>query len=327
MLSGKNYLQILFIVLGLIVLSTFSYAYYYAKSNAKSYPLPLMNRISFDAKLKFIRENIDTNEVDTLIVGSSLALNNVQGIVIEDESKVVKDVLNLSMWSIGALQVEQLLELSDAFPNLKRIVYSGQFSDFGNKLVFKNYDSDVLQDYMASKLNPIAHSTLLLDACKDIAFCKKREKEWKNPKYHTHKNFHFLNFDHTGSAPIVIRGKDRIQRRWESPHAPVQIAEAFEALRRIAKKAKSDGIQFYFIQQPYRQPLIDKNKGVKHVMQKFATGVKELVNNEGGYFLSLHYLLKLDDTHFADRSHLNANGSQKGSKEIAKFIDKHEGVK
>ena len=313
------YLKVLFFILGIIVSTTMAYSYYFSKN----YPLPITHRISFDAKLQFIREHIDPDKIDTLVVGSSLSLNNVQGAVLEKNSEVCNGVLNLSMWSIGAPQVEQLLEVSDAFPNLKRIIYSGQFSDFGNKLVFKNFDSDLMQKYMTNALNPVEYTDLILGACKDVTFCKKREEEWKNG-YNTPRKFDLLRFDHTGSAPLEIHGKDRIERRWKEAHAPVQIREAFEALIRIAKKAKKDNIKFYFVQQPYRQPLIDKHKGVKHVMQKFAKNVKILVNKEDGKFLSLHYLLQLDDTHFADRSHLNASGSKLGSEEIAKFIDKSE---
>jgi len=318
-LNSKMYLKVLFFILGMIVTTTIGYAYYFSKN----YPLPITNRISFDAKLQFIREHIDPSKVDTIVVGSSLALNNVQGAVLEEESKVCKGVLNLSMWSIGAPQVEQLLEVSDAFPNLKRIIYSGQFSDFGNKLVFKDFDSDFMQKYMTNNLNPIAYSDLLLNACKDISFCLKRQEEWKS-NYGMNNKFAYLKFDHTGSAPLHIYGKDIVKERWKNPHAPVQIPEAFQALIRIAKKASNDKVKFYFIQQPYRQPLIDAHPAVKLVMKKFARNVNLLIAKEGGKFFNLHEKLHLSDDYFADRSHLNDKGSKIGSKEIAKFIDKSE---
>jgi len=319
MFSSKVYLKILFFILGIIVTTTVAYSYYFSKN----YPLPITNRISFDAKLQFIREHIDPNKIDTIVVGSSLALNNVQGAILEKKSKTCKGVLNLSMWSIGAPQVEQLLEVSDAFPNLKRIIYSGQFSDFGNKLVFKDFDSDFMQKYMTNDLNPIVYSNLLLNACKDVSFCLKRQEEWEI-NYGMNNKFAYLKFDHTGSAPLHIYGKDIIQKRWKEPHAPVQIPEAFQALTRMARKASENNINFYFIQQPYRQPLIDAYPGVKLVMKKFAKNVNLLISKEGGKFFNLHEKLHLNDDYFADRSHLNDKGSKIGSKEIAKFIDKSE---
>ena len=321
MLSSKSYLKVLFLILGSIVTTTVAYSYYVAKQYTA--PLPVTNRISFDAKIQFIREHIDPKEIDTLVVGSSLALNNVQGIILEQDSKKIKAVLNLSMWSIGAPQVEQLLELSDAFPNLKRIIYSGQFSDFGNKLVFKNFDSDFIESYMTNSLNPIEYSSFILNSCKDVSFCQKRQKEWST-KYSMKTKFSYLKFDHTGSAPLHVYGKDIIQKRWREAHIPVQMPEAFQALIRIAKKASNDNVKFYFIQQPYRQPLIDAHPGVKHVMKKFANTVNALISKEGGKFLNLHEKLHFNDDYFSDRSHLNDKGSKIGSKEIAKFIDKSE---
>lgn len=325
-MTAKNYLRILFFILIMIMASTVSYAYYFSKNYSKNFPLPLTNRISLDAKLKFIRENIDPETIDTLIVGSSLSLNNVQGKVLEKNSKNIDSVLNLAVWSIGSLQVQQLLELSDAFPNLERIVYSGQFSDFANMLLFKNYDSDYLQKYITNSMNPIEYSHLLLNVCKDIAFCKKREKEWKND-YNTSRKFSFLRFDDTGSAPLEIRGKDRIQARWKNPHGGLQYPQAFKALQQIAQKAKKDNINFYFVQQPYRQPLIDKHAYVKKVMKTFATNVNTIVSKEGGNFFNLHEKVHFSDVYFADRSHLNSNGSKIGSEEIAKFIDSVESTK
>jgi len=319
MLQSKTYLKILFLILSIIMATTIGYAYYFSKN----FPLPITNRISFDAKLQFIREHIDPNKIDTIVVGSSLALNNVQGIILEQRSKKCNSVLNLSMWSIGAPQVEQLLELSDAFPNLKRIIYSGQFSDFGNKLLFKNIDFEFVQKYMTNTLNPIEYSKLLLNACKDLSFCLERQKKWEE-EYGKANKFAYLKFDHTGSAPLKLYGKDIIKRRWKEAHAPVQIGEAFEALSRIAKKANQNNINFYFIQQPYRQPLIDKSPALQIIIKKFAKNVNTIISKENGKFLNLYEKLHLSDKYFADRSHLNDKGSKIGSEEIAKFIDESE---
>ena len=78
-MKSKTYLKILFVILGTILAMTIVYAVDFSKK----YPIPVTNRISFDAKLKFIREHIDADAVDTVIVGSSIGLNNVQGTYLE----------------------------------------------------------------------------------------------------------------------------------------------------------------------------------------------------------------------------------------------------
>ncbi|RUM70374.1 MAG: hypothetical protein DSZ08_04840 [Sulfurovum sp.] len=320
MLNNKRYLQILFFIFTLIGITTFSYAYYFSKE----YPLPITSRISFDAKIKFIREKIDTKKIDTIIVGSSIGMNNVQGAYLEKASSHVKHALNLSVYEASALQVEQLLELIDAFPHLKRVIYSAQFSDFQHLSTFKNYHPKTLVKYITHTLNPLKEAKLIFDASKDLPFLAKRKKEWAH-KHGRSNDFSYLGFDHTGSVPLHIYGKDIIKRRWENPHAAVQLPKAFDALFRIAKKMHQKGIKFYFIHQPYRQALVEKDPMVKIVIKKFSKNLNVLISKDGGYFLSLHDTLHLEDKYFADRSHLNDKGSIITSEAIGKFIDKSEG--
>jgi len=289
----------------------------------KKYPLPFTSRISFDAKIKFIREHIDVKKIDTIIVGSSIGLNNIQGTYLEKASNECQGVLNLSVYESSSAQVEQVLDLLDAFPNLKRVLYSAQFSDFPHTSLFKNYKPKLITKYIAHTLNPIQEAKFIFDASKNLPFLIKREKEWEEK--HGHNNqFSYLGFDSTGSVPLHIYGKDIIQRRWKEPHAPVQNPKAFEALIRVIKKVQDKGVKFYFFHQPYRQALIDGDSLLKNFMKKFPGNLKTLVTKEGGYFFSLHERLHLDDSNFADRSHLNDKGSIIVSKEIAKIIDKVE---
>ena len=324
MLQPKRYVQILFLILGIIVTSTMGYAYYFSKT----YPLPFTNRISFDAKIKFIREHIDVTKIDTIVVGSSIGLNNVQGAYLEKASKRCKHVLNLSVFEASPVQVEQLLMLEDAFPNLKRIIYSAQFSDFQHASLFKNYQPKWISLYIAHKLTPVAEIKFLADAAKNIAFLKQREKKWE--KEHLKNNlFTYLGFDHTGSVPLHIFEKDTYNnpfnaRRWNNPHGSRYVPKAFEALDRISKDAYKKGIKFYMVQQPYRQELIKKYKHIPMELNMFLHRITKIVTKNHGKVLSLYKELPLDDTYFADRSHLNEKGSRLSAEAIGKFIDQQE---
>jgi hypothetical protein len=295
------------------------YAYYFSKT----YPLPFTNRISFDAKIKFIREHIDVKEIDTIIVGSSIGLNNVQGAYLEKASSKCKHVLNLSVFEASAVQVEQLLKLQDAFPNLKRIIYSAQFSDFQHASSFRDYHPKWISKYIAHQFTPVVEAKFLADAAKNIVFLEKREKKWH--KDHSQNNkFTYLGFDHTGSVPLHIYGKDIIQKRWNNPHGSLYVARAFEALDRISKDAYKKGIKFYMVQQPYRQELIKKYKHIPAELKMFLHRITKIVSKNHGKVLSLYKELPLGDAYFADRSHLNDKGSILSAEAIGKFIDKQE---
>jgi len=90
--NPKTYLKRLFVVFALIFSVAAGYVVYFNTH----YPIPVTDHISFDAKLKFARDNIDPDQVDTLIIGSSIGLNNLLGSVMEKDSKKIKKVLNFS---------------------------------------------------------------------------------------------------------------------------------------------------------------------------------------------------------------------------------------
>ena len=87
--------------------------------------------------------------------------------------------------------------------------------------------------------------------------------------------------------------------------------------------AQDKDIKYYFVQQPYRAPLA-KRKKVKNALVSFASKMTKVVSKNGGNFLSLHKTLQLDDKYFADRSHLNDQGSILAAKAIGRFIDDTE---
>jgi hypothetical protein len=318
-MSSRLYLKILFGILGLILVTSVIYAVWFSRH----YPLPVTSRISFDAKIKFIREHIDPDMVDTLIVGSSIGLNDVQGVYLQKSCNKCKHVLNLSVYEASTLQVEQLLQLIGAFPNLKRIIYSAQYSDFPYHTQFTDYDPKFLSRYMRHELNPIEYWALLFRSCRDLFFCFHRQMEWHD-KHGMSNKFPYLGFDSTGSVPLHIYGKDIIHHRWVLPHPPSRNMESYKTVDRISKMAQQKGIKFYFVQQPYRAPLVQKYKHVRDSMAFFSTQIDQIMKKNGGSFLSLHQALHLSDKYFADRSHLNDQGSRIGAEAIGHFIDAHE---
>jgi len=318
--SAKAYLKRLFLAMAVVFSAVAGYIYYFAEH----YPLPVTNRISFDAKIKFVREHIDVEKVDTIVVGSSIGLNNVNGVALQKACKGCDKVLNLSVYEASPVQAEQLLWLTDVFPNLERVIYSAQFSDFQHATSFGDYNPKTIGKYMARTLDPLRQAKLVFDASKNIPFLVKRAKMWK--RKHTRSNlFTYLGFDESGSVPLEIYGKDIVRHRWENPHGSLHIPKAFAALDRMSKRLKEKGIRFYFVQQPYRQPLIQKYPHVKAELEWFLHKVTGIVRPNGGEVLSLYKTLPLEDRYFADRSHLNKEGSIEGSRAIGRFIDQKEG--
>jgi hypothetical protein len=312
------YLKRLFASLAVIFSLAGGYVVYFNTH----YPIPITDHISFDAKLKFVRDRIDPDQVDTLIIGSSIGLNDLLGTEMEKHSKVIKKALNFSVYGATTLQAEQIMQLMDAFPNLKRIIYSAQYSDFPHTWKFKLYDPSKLVKYMRHELNPFAYLYLVFKSCANLPFCFERQKSWI-PDHMRTNTFESLIFDPSGSVPLHIYGKDIISHRWRLPHPGIMNPESFRAVARMAKNAKEKNIRYYVVHQPYRQPLYDKHQSVRDAMAYFDTKILAEIQPYGGTLIKIQPM-HLSDDYFSDRTHLNDKGSPIVSEYVAKKIDEIE---
>ncbi len=319
MLKYKTYVKILSLMLLTIFGGAFIYVYIYAKS----YPIPLFHRISLDAKMRFVRDMSNKDHIDTIIVGSSIGLNNIQGIILETSSQKVKHVLNLSALGLHATHIEQLSELFSLFPNTKRVIYSAQFEDWSGAHLLGDTEIDFAKRYILLGKNTINLSYTMYTYKHLIEFAKNHWK-WEK-EYAPNNTNHGLTFDHTGSVPLNMYGKDINHEMFITPPPNTLLfKEDYLALKRISKELQSKNIRFYFIAQPYRQYMIDKYDDIRIARDKFIHKTKKITLSNSGKFIDLHKKLHLGDEYFADREHLNTNGSVLTAKDVAAFIDAHE---
>jgi hypothetical protein len=317
-MQAKQYLKYFFVCSLLIFFTVFAYMVYF---NTK-YPIPVTDRISFDAKLKFVRDQVDPDKIDTVIIGSSIGLNNLLGTEMENHSSSMENVLNLSVYGATALESEQLMQLTEAFPRLSRVIYSAQYSDMPHVRTFKSYHPKTLVKYMRHELDPISYASLFFHACSNLFFCYERQKKWHS-KHMRNNVFESLVFDSSGSVPLHIYGKDIIGHRWRLPHPGIMHVQSFQAIERMAKWAKEVGFHFYVVHQPYRLQLYQEHQSVREAMHYFDIHVKEAISKYGGDLITVQPL-GLDNRYFADRTHLNDKGSTVVSKYVAHLIDKLE---
>ena len=309
-------------ILSMVLITVFGGAFIYIFIYAKSYPIPLFHRMSLDAKMMFIRDMTHKENIDTIIIGSSIGLNNIQGIILEESSINVKHVLNMSAFGMEVTHIEQTWELISLFPNVKRIIYPAQSLDFTGSSIFEKYDFDFIKGYTDLNKESIDFKYSFY-AYKNFIQCVERRWVWQE-KYMPNNTFAYLGFDRTGSAPLHIYGRDIIKKRWDNPYVTTPNEESYLALERIVKTANKDGMMFYFVIQPYRGPLVKKYKSLHSLLTSFNDKTQKIVLGNGGEFLNLHNKLHLSDDYFADRTHLNDKGSAITAQEIALFINENE---
>jgi hypothetical protein len=165
---------------------------------------------------------------------------------------------------------------------------------------------------------------VFFDASKNIPFLIKRHIIWDD-KHQQSNKYTYLGFDHTGSVPLHIYGKDIIKTRWIfSSWFPHHNPKAYKALERIIKTTQKRNLKFYLVHQPYRYSLVKKHAKLQEELSWFDKRVKKIMNKNNATFLNLNTHLSIKDKYFADRSHLNEKGSVLIAKEVGKFIDRIE---
>jgi len=305
-----------------MLIIVFGGAFLYVYHFSKTYPIPFTHRISLDDKFKFIRDMPNRDKIDTIIVGSSIGLNNIQGIILEESSTKVHHVLNISAYGLTTTQVERHLDIISVFPNVKRVIYSTQFPDFGYLVKFQSYNLEFIKEYIdlgKGKID-LPHAFY---AYKNIIEFTKNHWNWE--KIYKGDMFNFgLAFDRTGSIPLHIYGDMINKEKFFNPHPLNQNEKNFQALARMSAKMHHMHIKFYFVVGPYRQALLDKHEDLRTTMADFITKTNKIVTDNSGFPLNLHPQLKLSDYYFVDRFHLNEHGSVLTAKAIGKFIDKSE---
>ena len=288
---------------------------------SQSYPLPVFNSISLDAKLHFLNRKMNIENADTIIIGSSVGLNNIDGELLEKLSASTRMVVNYSAWGLNPVQVEQLLPAILENNNVKRILFAAQPGDFSHAAPLGNYDGDLVSEYIHDDLSFFSYLVLLNRSAGNLKSYRRNIRDWEG-KYRNKHATTSLVFDSTGSVNLDISGKYIDQEQWNrGPTYPEFRDECFSALERIMDMTDARGIWFYFLVQPVRREPLASDARLSGVFSTFIKSAEEVVLAGKGRIFNMHETMNLDDRHFANLLHLNTSGAHAATEELARILD------
>jgi hypothetical protein len=278
------------------------------------YPLRISENVAFDAKIRFLKKSKRLNSSDTIVIGSSMGLINLNGEVLEEKSRSITQVANLSAWGDQVLQTEQILQLIED-GDVKYVIFPLQMTDFSKD---KKYDVnfDELKKYIEDKFTLHLYNKVFFNM---FNFLKV---------FYNYKSFHLVEntypcllFDKTGGISYRIYGEDIDQEKWEDNRIFGLNMKNFAALERMAKTITAKNIKFIVATTPLRLPLLARSPEWEGQYNKFSNLMEEHATENGYHYLNLHQELLLNDVFFADSSHMNYEGSVILSQRIAEYID------
>ena len=314
--NGNNYRQYLAIVLGfplllLIILITTICIF------EKGIPAPrLSSSDEFNEKARLIR-NSSANKCDVLIIGSSMALNNIDGSAIKKMTRG-KSVLNLGSAGLSVSESGILLNYVVPLYKPKVIIlatYYGDFTDHWEKTIdwklFRNYIHG--KSTVISYLKSIDHRYYLftyIKKCRSIA-------NKGNTTYPA------LMFDGTGSLMLDCNNFEIKPHRWDPPniHNPLprgRTSENLAGLADIEKIARNTHSHLLVVATPLRKTA-EERLSIPEIAQLWEA-VSRSVNIAGGTFIRVRSFYDFNDEHFTDFAHLNGCGASKVSDIIAPVI-------
>lgn len=278
--------------------------------------LRFSTNVSLNEKVRWLQRHLANQGCDTLVIGSSMALNGID--YHELEAIGLSGVTNAGAWSLGVPQTLRLLEAILPRCKPKTIIYPVYFGDFepadaGSDIDFTGIASyiartdtgDRLLDYIA-EIDPY-------DLIRDFRQARSRARNG-------HSVYETLEFDASGAALLGSEHFRFEQRRWEGyRYSSIRTNDgslrAFDDLTRLAL---ANGIRLVVAEVPLRAPSISV-LGRDRLLQ-WQDAVQETCRRNRCLLVPMPEPGEFGDALFADFAHLNENGVRLWTRHIAETI-------
>lgn len=278
---------------------------YYAFGGQKIL-LPVTNSISLDAKLYEARIRLRGKKLDTLVIGSSMALNNFSSETFFKHTTENKTLYNFAAWGLNMKDSCLLLDILVRQYHPRNVIMLSNYIDF--------------RDQATLSMNELNVRLFLLD--KSIVDCfligktgflssltyRRKYDEKRIGRDHNDSLF----FDDYGSVPLDTGNFNYTDSSKNNKIKPFyQPAESqYEYLEKMIKSLSARHIQFSFIQTPFRCGVLEGETPEKQKsMSDHFLRTSRIVSSNGGIYFR-------DDESYSDRFfidiiHMNATGAAK----------------
>ena len=279
-------------------------------------PAPhLSSSESFNEKARWLHK-LQAKSCDILVLGSSMALNNIDWAAIQANKPQVS-VVNASSW--GLTLEESAAMLNTLAPSCKPrlIVLVAYFGDF-DYVEQKSINWRLFKDYLQNTADEFIYlQTANLNYYLSTFLRQKRMVEKGNAIYQS------LLFDKTGTVLLNCENFQIEAGRWQG-YIKLQnlkaenVKLALQGLSLIEESAKAYHSHLTVIVPPLRPAAEQKSTeiGAEQLWDEVAASVRDA----GGDFMRPGLLVAFKDADFADFAHLNACGATKMAEAISASI-------
>lgn len=306
-MTFKRYVAILLLlpllgIVGLIVAVQFFHA---------ALPAPhLSSSTAFNEKAKWLR-TVTREPCDTLVVGSSMAFNNLKASELP-ESVFGKKIVNVASWGVYVTETRKMIDIVAPLCRPRNIVFLTNFTDFGAS-DYKQIDWRLFDDYVnaANPLLPYLENF-------DLGYFLSARKALKQSRRDGGRVYSSMEWDGTGTVNFACEGFNVSPRRWDGyryqpPFTPGDAAAGLAALEAIAVSARRNGQKLFVLVSPLR--AVAEAAFMPAERERLWRDARSRVEAQGGAFVRIAGSKSFGDTLFADYAHLNGCGADRFTRE------------
>jgi hypothetical protein len=286
---------------------------YWAYSQGRLVAPAFTGNVSFDEKVRFLR-NSSSKQCDVLVVGSSMALSNLESQTMLKHLPKGTRLLNVGAWSIKVGHIRAMLECLLGVYRPDRIILVCGLMDFYR-------DPRPSQFFDAGEVTQfIDGSPYWLSVWRhfDLQYYVKWSFKISQDRS-TRRDYYSLMFDACGAVPLDISFPEINPRRWNRKVEPEQLDPSqYEELGRLADVVRSKGLRLICVQSPLRQGSTPV--GATAAVDEHWRRMDEILRSRGFHLFNLN-AIGLSDEYFADYSHLNEKGALIFSELVGRELD------
>jgi hypothetical protein len=258
--------------------------------------------LAINEKMRFIRDHRLGSNPLTVVSGASVALNDLDSDLLQDEER--RPFINLGANGVSVPTSERLFKRFAALYRVREVIFAASPIEMRD-----TYRTDidvpdsVFRRYVQGSLTIAEEFTY-----RDIPGLISYWKHW--PDFHTRTAPSSLAFSKTGAVPLDIYRDTSDPRIWEGDTIQQDLSclHCVNDLANFCRDVRAEGRPFTIVVGPIRPAVLARMPKVRAISVDRLARIRAVAKDCGASLFDATDFVTLDDTCFANSIHLNAHG-------------------
>lgn len=266
--------------------------------------------LPLNEKMRFLREHRISSVPMGVISGASIALNDIDSDLLEDDEK--RPFINLGANGVSVPTAEQFYkQLADLYP-VREVIFAA--SPVEMRDAFRSdvqVPTPVFRRYVLGRMTMAEEFTY-----RDISGLMSYWKNWD--AYHNRRSPSSMAFSKTGAVPLELVAESRagVTEAFDlNPHC----VRCTTDLAQFCRDVRSENRAFTVVLGPVFPGVINQNPNIRAAIADRKQQIQAVVQECHGRLFDITDYASVDDSCFANSLHLNAQGMTAMTAQFERF--------